>query len=123
MVKKSFVLGLLLLFPFLIFAQVEFEKQEFKNGNNELPYNMLKPKNFESDQKYPLLLFLHGAGERGSDNEKQLVHGGDLFLNALKVEGAKPRFYLYPGVNHNSWDNAFAEPDFLEWIYSQKKQR
>ena len=25
----------------------------------------------EPDEKYPLVLFLHGAGERGNDNEKQ----------------------------------------------------
>ena len=31
--------------------------------------------------KYPVVLFLHGAGERGSDNTKQLVHGSKLFLN------------------------------------------
>jgi hypothetical protein len=27
----------------------------------------------------------------------------------------------YPGVNHNSWDNAFAEPDFLSWMFANKK--
>ena len=38
-------------------------------------------------------------------------------LKALKV---KTKYTEYPGVNHNSWDNAFAEPGFLEWMFSQR---
>jgi predicted peptidase len=34
----------------------------------------------DSTKTYPLVLFLHGAGERGSDNEKQLVHGAKKLL-------------------------------------------
>jgi predicted peptidase len=41
---------------------------------------MLLPQNYDPQKKYPLILFLHGAGERGSDNEKQLVHGAKLFI-------------------------------------------
>jgi predicted peptidase len=40
----------------------------------------LLPENYERTKKYPLVLFLHGAGERGSDNEKQLIHGAKQFL-------------------------------------------
>ncbi len=42
--------------------------------NFELGYRMLSPGKVEAGKKYPLVLFLHGAGERGDDNEKQLVH-------------------------------------------------
>lgn len=40
-------------------------------------YNYLKylPKNYDSKTKFPLLLFLHGAGERGTNLEKVAVHG------------------------------------------------
>ena len=40
-------------------------------------YNYLKylPKNYDGKTKFPLLLFLHGAGERGSNLEKVAVHG------------------------------------------------
>ena len=45
-----------------------------------LPYRLLLPENYDATKKYPLIFFMHGAGERGNDNEIQLVHGGKLFL-------------------------------------------
>jgi poly(3-hydroxybutyrate) depolymerase len=39
-----------------------------------LPYRLLKPKTIEPNKRYPLLLFLHGGGERGSDHQQQLKH-------------------------------------------------
>jgi predicted peptidase len=44
-----------------------------------LPYRLLKPDPCDPRKKYPLVLFLHGAGERGNDNEKQLIHGAPEF--------------------------------------------
>lgn len=44
-----------------------------------MPYRLLKPEQIEPGQDYPLVLFLHGAGERGTDNALQLVHGAGAF--------------------------------------------
>ncbi len=57
-----------------------YERKEFVFNGNKLPYRILYPVNFDKTKKYPLLLFLHGAGERGKDNEKQLMHGSKLFI-------------------------------------------
>jgi predicted peptidase len=57
-----------------------YQKKEFGYKGNILPYRILYPANYDKSKKYPLLLFLHGSGERGSDNEKQLFWGGKLFL-------------------------------------------
>jgi predicted peptidase len=243
-------------------AQFEqsYEKKEFISGGDTLRYRILYPLNYDATKKYPLVLFLHGAGERGNDNEAQLKHGGKLFAdsamrqkfpaivvfpkcpqedwwarvthdpnkkdslgsfgfvsdqpigknlglvsqlldtlaasgtintkkmylaglsmggmgtfellwrkpnffaaaipicgggdpqkvtiyarkfpiwifhggsdpvvsvsnsrlmnNALKAAGAKVKYTEYPGVGHNSWDNAFAEPELLPWLFKQKK--
>ena len=57
-----------------------FQKKEYNEAGKMLPYRMLYPENYDKSKKYPLVLMLHGAGERGNDNEKQLMHGGALFL-------------------------------------------
>ena len=235
-----------------------YQKKWYISGTDTLPYRLLLPENYDASKKYPFILFLHGAGERGNDNEAQLVHGAKLFLdeanrknfpaiiifpqcpaksfwsnvefkmdssgkrsfsfpqageptiamkmvqellmkslkefpvqknqiyvsglsmggmgtfeivrrnpdlfaaampicgggntatapllkktnwwvfhgakddvvpphlsedmvNALKKEKASVKFTVYPEANHNSWDSAFAEPDFLSWLFSQKK--
>ncbi len=53
---------------------------DFREGKNILPYRMLMPVSFDSSKKYPLLVFLHGAFEKGSDNQSQLSIGGRYFL-------------------------------------------
>ncbi|MEZ5041708.1 MAG: prolyl oligopeptidase family serine peptidase [Saprospiraceae bacterium] len=60
-----------------------FQKKTFigKDGA-QLPYRILYPENYDPSQAYPLVLFLHGGGERGDDNEKQLTHGVATFLTA-----------------------------------------
>lgn len=58
-----------------------FAKETFLSSTGEvLPYRILKPLNFDSTKQYPIVLFLHGAGERGDDNEAQLKHGVTTFL-------------------------------------------
>ncbi len=51
----------------------EPEAHVFKADGKTLPYRLLKPADTEAGKKHPLVLFLHGAGERGTDNAKQLV--------------------------------------------------
>jgi len=236
-----------------------YQKETYINEKKDtLRYRILFPEHYDKAKKYPLVLFLHGAGERGKDNEKQLTHGAKLFLSPenrknfpcivvfpqcpsesfwssvkvdrsktpmafdfdysrpsntpllstievvkkiireegvdkkrvyitglsmggmgtfeavyrfpklfaaalpicgggdvksydarvkkipfwvfhgavdavvdvknsrdmverLKTLNAQVKYSEYPGVNHNSWDNAFAEPEFLGWMFSKKK--
>lgn len=53
-----------------------FEAREFVGENEKvLRYRLLKPIDFNPNKRYPLVVFLHGAGERGDDNTAQLKHG------------------------------------------------
>ncbi len=38
---------------------------------------------------------------------------------ALKAAGADFKYTEYPGVGHNSWDKAYAEPDLVLWLLSK----
>ncbi len=40
-----------------------------------LPYRLCLPLAYDPQKAYPIILFLHGAGERGADNESQLKLG------------------------------------------------
>lgn len=51
-----------------------FKPKMFCSEKGTMGYRLLSPKKCEPGRKYPLILFLHGAGERGEDNTAQLVH-------------------------------------------------
>jgi predicted peptidase len=42
-------------------------------------------------------------------------------IAAIKKAGGDPKYTEYPGVGHNSYVNAFKEPDLLPWLFSQKR--
>ena len=58
----------------------EYKKEIFIRKSQVLPYRFLYPLSFDAGRKYPLLIFLHGAYEKGNDNEAQLDIGGRYFL-------------------------------------------
>lgn len=59
----------------LIDPKTAFKKETFAASNGlNLPYRIFVPEDYSEDYAYPVVLFFHGAGERGNDNEKQLVN-------------------------------------------------
>jgi predicted peptidase len=92
---------LLAALPLLVPAMAEakddlpLEKHVYQTGREKLPYRLLRPLTLEEGKRYPLVVFLHGAGERGTDNEKQLIHGVPQF--ATKANREKyPCFLIAP---------------------------
>ncbi|NBO91098.1 MAG: phospholipase [Planctomycetia bacterium] len=51
------------------------EKRTFTKDKAMLPYRLMKPDGYDGTKQYPIVIFLHGAGERGNDNKAQLKHG------------------------------------------------
>jgi predicted peptidase len=72
-----------------------FEKKEFLSGGDTLRYRIQYPLQYDATKKYPLVLLLHGAGERGSDNQAQLVWGGSLFADSM-VRARFPAIVVFP---------------------------
>ena len=72
-----------------------YEKKEFITGNDTLRYRILYPVNYDAHKKYPLIVFLHGSGERGNDNDTQLTHGGKLFADSA-LRQQFPAIVVFP---------------------------
>ena len=94
----------------------EFEPKVFDSSSgNKLNYRVLAPDNAKESKKYPLVLFLHGAGERGEDNQKQLMHGSQMFLNPV-IREEYPAFVLFPQCPVESYWAFLKRPERFDEI-------
>jgi predicted peptidase len=57
----------------------------------------------------------------GADDGTVLPIRSRNMVEALKKAGGNPIYTEYPGVGHVSWDKAYAEPDLLKWLFSQRR--
>jgi len=77
----------------------------------------------QDGKKYPMFMFFHGMGERGSiyDNEYQLLHGGQL--HAQKVDaGDFDGFLIYPQSTDGSFQGYFpAMNSFIDSLVAGAK--
>ena len=80
-------LALVFLFAFSLAIEASpealamFDAREYINENDDtLLYRILEPQNKCFLKRYPLVIFLHGSGERGNDNERQLIWGAGAFI-------------------------------------------
>ncbi|HKB03670.1 MAG TPA: prolyl oligopeptidase family serine peptidase [Gemmataceae bacterium] len=109
---KLLLLGAVIAIALFAFTRTAAAKDESplqkhvyrSRDGKELPYRLLTPSTQRSDKKYPLVIFLHGAGERGTDNEKQLVHGVPQFATNENQENY-PCFLIAPQC-----------PDGQKWV-------
>ena len=104
-----------------------YQKKLFIRGTDTLRYRMLYPEDYKPKKKYPVVLFLHGAGERGNDNELQLAHGWKLFADSLSRK-KYPAFVIFPQCPLNaSWANVTvdrsSQPYQLAFLSSQPMTR
>lgn len=75
-------------------AEPEAREWTAKDGT-VVKYRWSAPEKTEAGKTYPLVLFFHGAGERGDDNTAQLKHGIKAILDgAAKLN--QPVFLIAP---------------------------
>lgn len=48
------------------------------------------------------------------------VEGSRKMNEALKAAGGNVKYTEYPGVKHDSWVKAYAEPELMTWMLAQK---
>lgn len=78
-------------------VQVDVDGQSQSYG-----YRLLKPAKIEPGKTYPVVLFLHGAGERGDDNTRQLLYLPEL-MAASENQEKYPCFLIAPQCPSNQW--------------------
>jgi len=119
------ILWFSLLFTLQTMAQdfKKYDKGSFIDGKDTISYRILFPEHFDPKQKYPVLFFLHGSGERGNDNEKQLTHGGKLFLRK-DIREQYPAIIIFPQCSEDSfWANVqFSSDSTGKRIFDYQKK-
>lgn len=84
--------------PAAFAQQAGFQAKVFESSVGTLPYQVYLPEGYQQ-QSLPLVLFLHGAGERGNDNQKQLLHGAPALL--AYAQNHEPAIILVPQAPAN----------------------
>jgi predicted peptidase len=99
---KKLLVAITLCFTFSGFAQKD-ESASFKTEitvKKQLGYALHVPENAKKEKK-PLIIFLHGSGEKGTDIEMVKVHGPFKYLKTHKLDA----YVLAPQCPENEyWD-------------------
>ncbi len=104
--KRLLILLLsLLIFQVATLAQTDrFNYETFQSKEGTLNYRLLFP-DANDTRKLPLVIFLHGSGERGNDNEAQLKWGAQQFATDENMKHY-PAFVAAPQCPENQqWAN------------------
>ncbi len=123
--KASSLTFLCFLCFFRVFGQDmdRYQKKEFIRGGDTLLYRILYPESYDENRTYPLVLFLHGAGERGNDNELQLVHGARSFLEENNRKQF-PAFVVFPQCpKEGYWSELSREEGRLVFPFKDKPRK
>ena len=81
------------------------------NWNSDKHFNFkyvqYLPKDYDPSQKYPLVFFLHGAGERGEDLDVAMRYG---FMQHVRESGAEyPFIFVAPQCPDNKYWGCYTE--------------
>jgi predicted peptidase len=75
------------------------------DGSASLPYRLFEPAAVAADQKLPLVVFLHGMGERGTDNVKQTTWMSGLVK--ATSGGQYASYVLAPQIDTHGWFSSY----------------
>ena len=103
--RQGFICCLALMPVFMSFrvslaALADFDGREYTETGTglTLPYRLFTPIGYDPTREYPLTLFLHGAGESGTDNVSQVNQNIDNLVRYLK-RPEYASFLLAPQTN------------------------
>lgn len=62
----------------------DYTAGRYQGSEATIPYQIWLPSTYSADKSYPVLLFLHGDGSRGSDN-RQIIEGSSEFIICREI--------------------------------------
>ena len=90
----------------------------YVDGTNTMPYRLYLPQNYNPATNYPLVLFLHGVGEDGTDNVAQVANHIDGLI--ARTYSDYPAFLVAPQVPEGGW---YDEPwDFTLGVLAEVRR-
>ena len=89
-------------------SQTGFLDRSITIGESEFDYQVFVPRDYDAQKEWPVVLFLHGIGERGSDGLAQTDTG--LGTSIRKYSDRWPLIAIFPQVPDNmSWQGLPSE--------------
>ena len=78
---------------------IETYKTQSLKKENKRPfhYRTSSPDKMDPGKRYPLLVFFHGAGGRGEDNQRQLVDAGGIEAFEDQEVRSKRKSHIFAG--------------------------
>lgn len=73
----------------------DYNARNYRYGNISIPYQIYLPASYEEGKEYPVMLFLHGAGFKGSDN-KQVIASSEFVLCRKLIEEKRECIVIAP---------------------------
>jgi len=93
-------------------GQTGFIQRSITRGDRTRKYALFVPTTYKATTKYPVIIFLHGVGEGGSDASKNLTVGLAPFV--ADQMGTFPFICIFPQSESGGWDeNSQAAMDVI----------
>jgi predicted peptidase len=102
------------------------QKQWQTDSHHPFYYVEYLPKNYDPTKEYPLVLFLHGAGERVQDPHQAMFHG---YMKYVREQGKEyPFIFIAPQCIGNAYWGSYTESlsaflDFILETYAVDRRR
>jgi predicted peptidase len=87
----------------------------------DIVYRLYVPPGYDASRRYPLVLFLHGSGALGSDNQRQV--GFELARLHARVQAKEPAFVLAPQCPEaDKWVTRARQAPYLNFRFEERPE-
>lgn len=92
---------------------IDFRREVYVDKTGaRLPYRLFVPLGYDSNRRYPLLLWLHGVDGRGSDNVRQLTHENQIGTHFWITSAVQAKFPVFVLAPQCPMGESWSDPEF-----------